>query len=74
MAATAARACPLCASETGRQVRAGIFNEHFGATLLAVLSPFPLLLLVLAALHYGLPRMGKADRQAKAAPPDVLLP
>ncbi|MDQ3621418.1 MAG: hypothetical protein M3463_02885 [Verrucomicrobiota bacterium] len=55
----AASACPLCDTPTGEQVRAGIFNQDFAMTLLAVLSPFPVLLLVLAAMHFGLPRFGK---------------
>ncbi len=51
-------ACPVCNTETGRQVRAGIFGEDFWSTLAAVLSPFPVLLLVLAGLHFGWPRFG----------------
>lgn len=53
----AASACPLCNTETGQQVRAGIFGNDFWPTLLTVLSPFPVLLILLAAMHFGLPRL-----------------
>jgi hypothetical protein len=46
----AAHACPLCHSELGEQVRAGIFGATFFTDLLAVLSPFPVLAAVLIAL------------------------
>jgi hypothetical protein len=49
--ATQASACPLCDSETGREVRAGIFGDHFGRTLAGVLAPFPVFVLVVAGLH-----------------------
>lgn len=55
----AAPACPLCDSATGQQVRAGIFDNDFWSTLLVVISPFPVLLLALAAYHFGWPRFGK---------------
>ncbi len=55
----AASACPLCNTETGQQVRAGIFGEDFWPTMLTVLSPFPVLLIVLAAMHFCLDRMAK---------------
>jgi hypothetical protein len=37
-------ACPVCDTDTGRQVRAGIFNRDFGWTILSVVAPFPVLL------------------------------
>jgi hypothetical protein len=49
-------ACPICSTETGQQVRAGIFDENFWGTLVAVVSPFPVLLLGIAAYHFGLPK------------------
>jgi hypothetical protein len=48
-------ACPVCDTGTGRQVRAGIFDDNFGRTLLAVAVPFPILLAVVAAIHFGWP-------------------
>ena len=52
----AVTACPICNTETGQQVRAGIFGDDFWSTLLVVVSPFPVLLLVIAAYHFGWPR------------------
>lgn len=45
-----AAACPLCNGETAAAVRAGLFDDRFAATLLAVVAPFPLLLAIVAAL------------------------
>lgn len=49
-------ACPLCNSETAAAVRAGIFDDSFAPTLLAIVAPFPVLLAIVAALHAGWPR------------------
>jgi hypothetical protein len=53
-----AAACPLCDTETGQQVRAGIFNDEFWRTLFVVISPFPILLLAIAAYHFDWPPFG----------------
>lgn len=53
--ASSALACPLCKSETGRQVRAGIFDADFGYNLLLTLLPFIVLLAVVALIHFGVP-------------------
>lgn len=45
-------ACPLCNTETGKQVRDGIFGNDFWTTPLIVASPFPILLLATAAYHF----------------------
>ena len=50
-----ASACTVCDSGTGRQVRAGIFGDEFWTTLVGVIAPFPVLLTVIAAYHYGIP-------------------
>ena len=55
----AVSACPICNTETGRQVRMGIFGDDFWSTLAIVAAPFPVLLLVLAAMHFGWPQSGK---------------
>ena len=63
--ARAAVACPVCDSETGGRVRAGIFDEHFARNLLAVVLPFPVVAAVAAAIHFGLPsglRLGLSRR------------
>lgn len=60
--AGSAEACPVCDGETGRRVRAGIFNEDFGPNLLVILLPFPIVVGVAAALHHGLsPRRTTTD-------------
>ena len=64
--ASAAEACPVCDTTTGQQVRAGIFDHDFGMTLLTVLAPFPVLVFVLAAMHFGLPRFGKGAPASSA--------
>lgn len=48
-------ACPVCDSEIGCQVRAGIFNDDFGRKLFLTLLPFPFFIGVVAAIHYGFP-------------------
>lgn len=54
--ASVVSACPLCDTGTGEQVRAGILDGNFVSTLVTVLLPFPILLGVVAMIHFGLPR------------------
>lgn len=49
-------ACPLCHTDLGQQVSAGIFGPDFWSNLFFVLLPFPIFLLLAAALHYGFRR------------------
>lgn len=69
--APAASACPVCASETGQQVKAGIFNDHFGHKLILTVLPFPVFLGLVAAIHFGFPfwmaRTPRAPLSAGAA-------
>ena len=51
-----ALACPVCDSETGDAVRAGIFDGNFWSTLISLALPFPILLGIVAAVHFGSPR------------------
>lgn len=44
-------ACPVCDTENGTQVRAGVFNDQFGWNLLKVSSPFPVLLGAVGLLY-----------------------
>jgi hypothetical protein len=64
--ASIAAACPLCHTDLGRQVRAGIFGSDFWSNLLFVLLPFPIFLLLAAALHYG---FGRGIPNAKLTEP-----
>jgi hypothetical protein len=54
-------ACPLCESETGQKVRAGIFNDDFGFNLIVTFLPFPVLIAIVVLIHYGIP-WGKGGR------------
>src|SRR4051812_41876005 len=64
---TSASACPVCHSETGRQVRAKLFDEGFGSALVQTLAPFPVFLGIVAALHFGLP--SRARTASRGVPP-----
>ncbi|WP_439629110.1 hypothetical protein [Gemmata sp.] len=50
-----AAACPLCDTATGERVRAATLSADFGANLLLVLLPFPVLAALVALVHFGLP-------------------
>lgn len=52
-------ACPVCDRETGREVRAGIFDEDFAANLVAAAAPFGVFLGLTAAIL----RVGKSPRR-----------
>jgi hypothetical protein len=58
--ATAA-ACPVCNTETGAAVRAGLFDDRFPETMAGILAPFPVLLAIVALLHFGWRRLPWAD-------------
>ncbi len=63
----AASACPVCHSETGKEVRAGLFNEDFTSNLVASIIPFPIFLGIVAAIH-GFPARGGAVRAVDLDP------
>jgi hypothetical protein len=67
-----ASACPVCESETGREVRAGIFNELFWENVLLTLLPFPILLAVVALIYFDLSWLWK--RQATPGKTAALNP
>ena len=47
--------CTVCDSSAADQVRAMIFGSDFWFTLASVAAPFPVLLIGIAAVHFGLP-------------------
>lgn len=67
-------ACPVCNTETGAAVRAGIFDDRLLATALAVIAPFPALALVVLGIGLGafvdgiafVPRPSRAPPQRRA--------
>jgi hypothetical protein len=64
-----AAACPICKSETGEQVRAGIFGADFGWNLLVTLLPFPIFLGIAMAFHLGFhPREEEEAADAMPSP------
>lgn len=68
LSASSAVACPFCQSETGQQVKAGIFNDQFWGNVLLTLLPFPILLAVIALIYFDVPWPRKqAQAEADAA-------
>ena len=65
LSASAASACPVCETETGKQVRAGIFGDDFASNVALTLVPFPLLAGLVALIHFG--PWGKGGRAPSAA-------
>ena len=59
--ATMAHACTVCGSGTGERVRAGLFDGHFGRTLMVVALPFPIFGVALRLLPWVIPEMLEAD-------------
>lgn len=66
--ATTALACPVCDSDTGQEVRDGIFNEDFLTDAAAVLLPVPVLIGIVMAIHYGLPFAWRRREKPSASP------
>ena len=56
-------ACPVCDTPTGQQIRSGILNHDLTTNLFATLAPFPILLLIVAAIHFGLPVIKRPPRK-----------
>lgn len=57
-----ALACPVCHGETGRLVRAGIFDGDFFVNVALTLLPFPFLAGIVAIVHRD-PSGSNEDRQ-----------
>ena len=49
------KGCPMCDTETGKQVRERIVGDDFSRNLFAVLLPIPALVGVVAVIHFGFP-------------------
>ena len=49
-----ATACPYCETETGKQVRAGIFNDQFWSNVTLTLLPLVVLLGIVALIYFDL--------------------
>jgi hypothetical protein len=53
LATTTLRACPVCDSPTGVQVRSGIFNDRFWRNVAVTLAPFPVFAAGAAWIFWG---------------------
>lgn len=53
-----ATACPYCETETGKQVRAGIFNDQFWNNVMLTLLPLFVLLGIVALIYFDLSWLG----------------
>ena len=47
--------CTVCAGETGRQVRAGVFEADFLVNVVSILSPLLVVAIVVAAIAWERP-------------------
>lgn len=63
----AAFACTLCHTETGKQVRSGIFGSDFGFNLLITFIPFAVFLGITALIYFGIPTVSIRSRTTKRA-------
>jgi hypothetical protein len=64
--ATGAAACPVCTTELGQQVRAGIFGPDFGANLFVAVLPFAVLAPIVAGIHVAVSRAGRSPAAGEA--------
>lgn len=68
---SSAAACPYCESEVGKHVAAGIFNDNFWHNAALTLLPIPVLLMIVALIHFGFPEEGGFARVSDAEPDDM---
>lgn len=69
MLAASASACPVCDGETGRAVRTGIVGSDLGVSLLATVTPFVVVVGVVACIHFGGPRRWRRRSAGSPATP-----
>lgn len=50
-----AQSCPLCDSDTARQVRAGLFDSRFVSNVGVTVLPFIVFAAIVALTYYSLP-------------------
>ena len=68
-----ATACPLCESETGAQVQAGIFNEQFWMNVTLTLLPLLVLLGIVGFIYFDLSWLWKRPEAQSKDDPDISL-
>ena len=74
LSASSTLACPFCESETGQQVKAGIFNDQFWNNVTLTLLPLFILLGIVALIYFDLSWLWrKAQREANSPAPQAPL-
>jgi hypothetical protein len=63
-----ATACPFCETETGQQVRAGIFNDQFWSNVTLTLLPLFVLFGIVALIYFDLSWLWPKTQPAANAP------
>jgi hypothetical protein len=63
-----ASACPYCETETGKQVRAGIFNDQFCSNVTLTLLPLFILLGIVALIYFDLSWLWPKTQRASNTP------
>ena len=71
MPGTLAKACLVCKTGTGEQVRAGLCNGHFGYNLFVTLLPFPVFTGIVALIYFGVPFPRRRRIGQPSCPPSV---
>lgn len=56
--AGAAHSCPICHTQTGQQVRAGLFDSGFGWNLFVTGLPFPIFAAAVIWVYFSKPKAG----------------
>ena len=75
LSASSALACPFCESETGQQVKAGIFNDQFWGNVMLTGLPFPILLAIVALIYFDVSwTWKKHEARAEAVTSPAALP
>lgn len=61
--AVEAWACPVCNTETGAQVRQKLLADDLLRNAAYVVAPIPVLLGIVAAIYFGVPRWLRGDQE-----------
>jgi hypothetical protein len=59
---TGAFACPFCHTETGKQIRSGVFGSDFRFNLIVTIIPFVIFLGITALIYFGFPTRGSRSK------------
>jgi hypothetical protein len=62
LSSTRATACPVCAGETGDQVRAGVADSATPTAVAAIIAPFAIVAGITLFVHRGVPSSRRRRR------------